>query len=218
MLEQRQGDRFLMQDSLSAALRPLSMYVEGPESSNLRRVRDEEANVTIERARLRQENADEQAKTGEHIFRDVCPKSAVERLVQNGVPFQRGRSDYSHTQYAPRLCAEYLENVLKRLRTYSSYELALLDPEEEANILQSSWEVKREHGVVLDTWHSDDQGHQVEVDLFITEPTIVRAFWDYSEELWNRISPKNRAKDYVIWWLEQQLERLRKQMAEHAGE
>lgn len=215
-MELDRSDRFLMKGGLSSLWRPLSVYSDRSHYQEQLQARNEPPAATILRATRRRANFEDQASSGQFILRDVCPKVAIERLVYDSLQFERGTSSYEHEQFPPEICVALLQNAIDGLRTYTSYEIGLLD--EELDTLHSSWEVKRGHSVYLDIWRLDEENRQIEYDLYITEPTIVRAFWDYSEELWNRISPKNRAKDYVIWWLEQQLEKLKKQMAERAGE
>jgi hypothetical protein len=65
--------------------------------------------------------------------------------------------------------------------------------------------VQGDHTVLLETWRPDFAGKQSKADVVITEPTIAGAFQTYADELWERISPRNRDKNYVIWWLRQQI-------------
>lgn len=44
--------------------------------------------------------------------------------------------------------------------------------------------------------------------MAITERSIVQAYHAYGQELWNKIKPHNRERDYIKWWLRECLNKF----------
>lgn len=141
------------------------------------------------------------------LYRDICPRRAIERLVNGG---ETNRNDQI---FGLRLSVEerreQLEYTLFLIRTYGHYQLALIDEEEQQAIpTEMFWEVAGNSTVLMNTWATDISGKDVLVDVVINEPAIVQAFHNYFGELWERIAPDHKDKAQVIAWLEQQLAQL----------
>lgn len=145
-----------------------------------------------------------QANIGLHLYRDICPRRAIERLVNEGEPPHKERvQGFRFSNQERRKQLEYAIHVLS---TYEHYQLALIDEEEEQLIpTEMFWEIAGEHTVLMLTWSTDTTGKDIIIDLVIHEPMIIHAFQDYFAELWEQIAPQHKEKRAVITWLEQQL-------------
>ena len=149
-----------------------------------------------------------QTNIASYPYRDICPRRAIERLVQDGEAPSNDRlpPGFRLSQQARR---EQLECAIHLLRTYEQYELALIDEQEEQFIpTEMFWEVTGQHRVLMLSWSTDLTDKDIIIELAINEPSIIHAFHDYFAELWERIAPPHKDKALVIGWLEQQLARL----------
>jgi hypothetical protein len=143
-------------------------------------------------------------------YRDICPMQAVEQLALHGryLRYAEQASEQARQGANPEERHEHLRNAIDVLRAYDHYELALADHEDAAALAltpQTFWEVLGDTRVLLNTWARGRDGHTVDINLAIDEPTLVAGFRAHFDQLWECIKPRNRDKDYVIWWLEQQL-------------
>ena len=204
--ESQPGGRVVVKDGLSFLTEPPSWYNEDwmlNEVINLPApIRDEA--VAGQRHRL----ASFLANVATSPYRDICPRQAIIRLVNDGEPPSKDRfpPGYRLARAARR---EQLERAIYLLKTYEHYKLALIDEEEEQVIpAEMFWEVAGQKTVLMLSWSTDMTGKDIVIELIINEPTIVQAFQDYFTELWERIAPAHKDKGQVIAWLEQQLAHL----------
>ena len=102
----------------------------------------------------------------------------------------------------PEEVLEHLKNLIYLLRTYKNFEIALLSENQSDTIYNFPWEVKGSSTVVMTT--TDSKKENSLINLAITEETIASAFHDYFLDIWDRIIPKYRDKEYIISWLEEQ--------------
>ncbi len=145
-----------------------------------------------------------------HPYRDICPMQAVEQLALYGryLRYAEQASEQVRQGAKPEERREHLRNAIAVLRTYDNYELALADHEDAAALAltdQTFWEALGDTRVLVNTWARGRDGHTVDINLAIDEPTLVAGFHAHFNQLWERIKPRNRDKEYVIWWLEQQV-------------
>lgn len=147
----------------------------------------------------------------QYRYQDVWSKGAVQRLLSSGGGTSEvGRGNDGALRASPEEWREYLWNIIHVLEEYSNFELALVDEDEERELLRSRWEVVGDAAVLLETWKPGEQGEATdeELQLLITEPSIIHAYHEYGQELWQRIRPHNREREYVVWWLRQRLNGL----------
>lgn len=226
-MEKEIGDRFVMMDGPSAIGRPISLYINTPGEPSHMTQKFEDQSQSMNRAQERLDVILRQLSTNEGMFRDVYPTRAIEKLAHHGALFLKDKifQDSKHA-LTPELRLEVLEILIARLQSFGNYQLALLDEEEESRLLgpregeqlQSVWQIKGTQSVIFETWRGE-KGHEKDITIEINEPTIVRAFWRYANGLWENISPLNKDKKYVIWWLERQIEVVKKLQSEQkAGE
>lgn len=152
------------------------------------------------------------AHIGSCDYREICPRRAIERLVNGGEPTQEYQA--RGIRFSAQERRQQLERILSLLATYERYQLALIDEEEEQAIaIERCWEVAGRQTVLLLTWSSDSSGKDILVDLIIYEPTIARAFLGYFDDLWEQITPEHKDKAQVIRWLEQQAALLKEEVS-----
>ena len=129
-----------------------------------------------------------------HVYRI----EAITHLVKTASYFRGGKYQLP----TPQDVLEHLRNIIHLLKTYENFEIALLSENQSDVLPYIPWEVKGGNTVVMSTWDSKKEcGH---VNLAITEETIAGAFHDYFLDIWERITPKYRDKEYVISWFEDQ--------------
>lgn len=160
----------------------------------------------IENRGRRLENFKQSVRT--HLYRDICPMAAIECMVRDRIYLVDGnhRPPISMTAEAIR---EHLSNTIRVLKEHDNYLLGLVDEEDDVPVsMHMLWEVLGGKRATVCAMTLDEDNATVPRDVVITEPTIASACQQYFEILWGRISPRNRDKGYVIWWLERQLERL----------
>lgn len=200
--EERPGDRLSVKDGLSEFTLPLPINGQYPQEAT-------QGIIGIQIANHQRRLAAFRKQVQEYRFRDICPKSAIERLVIHGQYAHDDQCFFTERTVTENERQAHLRNVVEFLRQYDNYEVALVDDTEGKLITSGSWLVKGDHTILLETWSQRDEGDCVEIDLEITEPAIVGAFRGHFAEIWEGISPQNRAKEYVIWWLEQQIDQIR---------
>jgi len=109
-------------------------------------------------------------------------------------------------------CRELIASMLREMRSHDGLELALLD-DSEVRLLQPAedksvvyWLVKEGSTTLLETWPVTSDAGVMHIHVAINSQAVAGAFASHFRNLWNRISPRNRDKSYVIWWLERLLE------------
>jgi hypothetical protein len=129
-----------------------------------------------------------------HVYRI----EAINHLVKTA-------SYFSGEQYqipTPPEVLEHLRNMIHLLKTYENFEIALLSENQSDVIPYYQWEVKGGNTVVMSTWNSKKEYKLV--NIAITEETVAGAFHDYFLDIWDKITPRYRDKEYVISWFEDQ--------------
>lgn len=142
-------------------------------------------------------------------FRNICSKNAVRKMVEEGI-FAEDTWMFVYNDIREDLQErrEHLQSTIQLLERFPNCKIALVDEEEDL-LTDNLWEVKGDHAVLMQTWYRDlSTGGELELDLKLTEPTVVTAFHEYFLSLWGQISPCNRDKRLVIDWLKSQLARI----------
>jgi transcriptional regulator with XRE-family HTH domain len=130
--------------------------------------------------------------------KNIIQIKAVEHLVKN--------SQYlyfnTYQQCTPQEVLEHLQHIIYLLKTYENFEIALLSENQNDVLNFVPWEVKGGHSVALTPWNRGN--NRSANHIIITEETTASAFHDYFLDLWTKITPKYRDKDFVISWFENQ--------------
>jgi transcriptional regulator with XRE-family HTH domain len=140
-------------------------------------------------------------------YRDICTMQSIEDIVRHG--WYLRNAEVRPTKGAPVAeRRQHLLNMIAVLRRYPHYQLALLDERETEELRvnrETYWEVLGAERVLFNTRSLDADAQPVDLDITLDEPSMVAAFVDYYESLWQRVAPEHRDKDWIIAWLEGQL-------------
>jgi hypothetical protein len=97
-----------------------------------------------------------------------------------------------------RQVIEHLEYLIRDLRRYDNYEIALIADDHRCakDIPRTPWRVKGEAAVLIEpyTESEDKQRLKVTSDLEITESSVVRAFRQEYIGIWNEIAGQDKVK------------------------
>ncbi|AOZ91793.1 helix-turn-helix domain-containing protein [Paenibacillus crassostreae] len=132
---------------------------------------------------------------GHYRMRHIYPMSIFERLVKLG---RYDKNPYYYPEGED--IANHLNHMIGLLEDYDSFEIALISDSQSQLIGNTEWDIKGDHTVLIGVMPRNYDRDHVEL-LAITETTIVGAFQGYYEEIWERIHPLHRDKDFVISWL-----------------
>lgn len=200
--ESQSGGRIVVKDGLSFITEPPSWYSQNGLMTQTIDLSGPDLTTALESQHRRY--AAFQTNIASYPYRDICPRRAIERLVQDGRAPSNDRLPPGF-RFSPQAWRAQVERVIHLLRTYEQYELALIDEQEEQFIpTEMFWEVTGQHTVLMLSWSTDMTGKDIIIELAINEPSIIHAFHDYFAELWERIAPPHKDKAQVIEWLEQQ--------------
>jgi transcriptional regulator with XRE-family HTH domain len=208
---ERSGGRALVKDGLSFVTEPASWSRENSAWAYRTGKTGSALAALIEHRQRHQAAFERHVRT--YLYRDVCPMRAVHELVEAGRYMPTAMATAKSMLAAPledRI--EHLENTIAVLRAHQHYELALIDTHEEqdTSLLPSRfWEVAGGMRVFTNMRVLDTYRRPVSAGVMIYEATVVGAFQQHFDDVWARISPRNKDKEYVLWWLERQLDHLR---------
>lgn len=183
--EEMDGERCLVMDGLGETTIPRAIYE--------RRAQEVLAQGCTERVRQLVDHAlknhERRAAAIERClatwrFRDVCSRSAIQRLVREGCP---SADDIFRRLGAPALTRDdrvaQLRHVLALLE-HPNYELILLD-DDEADLYHTFYLAKANKVALIEFWPIGAQGQREQVDVEISEPSIVAAF--QSSPFWTQL-------------------------------
>jgi hypothetical protein len=135
-------------------------------------------------------------------MRHIYPMRVIEHLVKKG--------QYIKNWYfrpTSKDIAGHLKHIIWLLKTYDHFEIALVSENQFALLNQTEWDIKGDHTMVMGVLPKNDKDSNVEL-LAITEGTILSAFQEYFDDLWERINPLHKDKEFVIAWMEGMLKKL----------
>lgn len=211
-----EGDRFLVIDGLSEVTAPL--WIHEKRATRVQPEDEKKARLLLGQRKQRIDAFREQVERGVYHFFDICTQRAVRCLVEEGIyaPDDWFASKGIVEERDER--KEHIKSILALLDN-PNYELALLD-DTELEICRTSWLIKGDHTLLLETWHpitrtntiqEDSQRDETppgEIDLIIQEPTLVQAFRSHFLSIWKNIPSQNKSKVAIRKWLEGQLKQI----------
>ena len=199
----RPGDRFLIKDGPSAVTRPDSFYREG--SNWLRSTEDAEGSIRRRKERAQSFLADMSAG---RRYRDVCTQGGIRRMITGEYP----RDDRErHPTFRPSRedLIDHLSELQRLLKAHERYELALIDDEETERLLPRFYWSTKGGKLLIESFFTNEKGEVSETDLLIEETSIVDAFVDAGAKVWDEIDATHKNRDWVSWWLGQQIEAVK---------
>lgn len=156
-----------------------------------------------------------------HVMRydylDICPLRAIRQLTNTG---QLHPHLPLAIEFVPlRLRLEHIRRVIYLLQRYEHYRLALLDEHEELALNPRPAYIIAGNGDVFITTSSYATPETpINMQVHITEATIVAAFREHFLQMWERIAPPHRQKADVIMLLEQQAAILEQRIHDNSDE
>lgn len=140
-----------------------------------------------------------QRDIGRYPMRHIYPMKAIEGLVATGEYevnpyFRPSREDIR----------QHLLYLIDLLQINEQFEIALIDEHKYELIHRAQFDIKGNHTAAIGVMPRSDTNPKVEL-IAITEATIVSAFQEYFEDIWERINPIYRDKQSVISWLKDKL-------------
>jgi transcriptional regulator with XRE-family HTH domain len=212
--EAAEGDRDLAMNGLSVSSMPHTISQERAWPILKRGGEDARLAAVILRARRDREQAI-LAQLGKYRFRDYCPEQAVLRMVREGFT----SDDDSLTRLgAPALTVEqrltHLRTIAERMRQHRSYELIVL-PEYQADLCRTFYLAKAGRAVLLEFWSTTAEredlpeerrlaGEREQVNIEVTEPAMVRAF--YENPVWRPYrNASSERRQQTLAFLEEQI-------------
>ena len=110
----------------------------------------------------------------------------------------------------------HINNIIDDLKNYGNYEIALIEEEhsDEYDVLSSPYLVKGDKSVLTAIYkkEKDGEGYRFASKLEITEPSIVRAYFQLFLNSWNDVaeSDKTKQKEKVIGELTELLDKAKR--------
>jgi transposase-like protein len=209
--ESAEGNRYLVMNGLSELTIPLSIHQARAEDILAQPTDSATYQKVQELLAIRKQRADIfERRVQQWRYRDVCPMSAIRHYVKTGI---FSPDDVFTALGCPPLTPaqrrDHLNHLIYRLETCPNYELGLVDESvHDAAIYHTFWLVKGGHMVLLECQSLTAEGEEEEIDLAISEPRIVDAFYEHFFRLWEQLRPLNRDKQHVIAWLKAQLSEI----------
>lgn len=142
-------------------------------------------------------------------YKDVYLSSSIKDLIKNHQFYLYNHDGVETVYMDTHEIIEYLENIISMLLKYDNYSIAFLPKNYYNSDLMESFSciVKERTGVLFES--ETNFAKKENVQTSITEPTLVKAIYDYFIKLWDNIPPENKDKSEVISWLQQQVNILK---------
>lgn len=152
-------------------------------------------------------------------YYDICPKSALESLIQDGI-YPRDDIFFEGAQ-EPLWRLEHLRNMVQVLEQNERYQIGFIDDLQVAppgsvagHRLDTMWQVTGDGSVFLATWIPGVSGQLMSANLHITQNTVAQGFREYFDQMWNKIPPDDRERGPVISRLKREIKRLERRIAQ----
>lgn len=132
-------------------------------------------------------------------MRHIYPMRAIDELIRTKKYYQ---NPYFHPTRED--IKVHLLHLIKLIQTYERFEIALIDDHKYNLIHRAQFDIKGDHTVAVGINARNDIHPKVEL-IAIKEGTIVNAFQEYFNDIWEQINPIYRDKESVISWLKDKL-------------
>lgn len=132
-------------------------------------------------------------------MRHIYPMKAIEELVRTEKYVQNPY--FRPTREDIKVHLLYL---IELIQTYDRFEIALIDDHKYDLIHRAQFDIKGDHTVAIGVNPRNDIHPKVEL-IAIKEGTIVNAFQEYFNDIWEQINPIYRDKESIISWIKDKL-------------
>lgn len=210
--EENLGDRYAFKGEPSSVTLPIILYEKLLILANI-----DESDISQALYLYKKRRRAFKAQIPYYKFRDIIFKESIEQLIKEKsyyVDITSGQSKYK-LKDDDIIC--HLENIIRLLKTYNNYEIALVNKADYDNISKIKWIVKENTKVFIESFNKNMESTITCTDsivkktnLIISEKDMVMAFRDYFSVLWNNIDSADKDKKEVINWIEEQVNLLKK--------
>jgi transcriptional regulator with XRE-family HTH domain len=188
--DRKSGDHLLCMHDLSFLTVPFEVM----ENYLFTSIPDEKERV-VHLGRIKESILSFQRDIEHCAMRHIYPMQAIERLVKTGsyqknFYFRPTREDV----------VQHIEHLIRLLQSYERFDIALISDNQLDLLNRTEWDIKGDHTVMIGIMPRNASSSKVEL-LAVTEGTMVSAFQVYFDDLWDRINPIHRDKEFVISWL-----------------
>ncbi len=204
------GPRGLFLDSVSELFVADAIHRErGQRLVEQGQMAQEEVEIILQSRHARLEYVLDHLKARTVQVRDLYPKRAIQRLVEQRV-FSLEEAFTLHEnpqQLSDKQVIMVLDTMLRILKEYETFELNLADDDPRLPPDRQQWPcfwlVKKGHAVLLESLCADEYGHVVPMELEIVDRLIADEFYTIFESLWDQL-PGIKARDAVTAFLRAQ--------------
>ncbi len=145
-----------------------------------------------------------------HTYKHICLSETMNSLLTcrtiNLVTFSR----VEQVTLDNHDLMEYLENIIYFLSTYENFHTAILFQNTDVIMKTKAYRyiIKEKNAVYIHVL--DTTKNLTPVRIYIEEPTIVKAFGEYFNDIWNQIAPINKDKKENIAWIRNMIDFLKR--------
>lgn len=203
--EENIGDRFLYKYSFSMLTMPEHLY-----KKLLKRKKFSKDEMLMELEIYRRRLNAFLSNVQIYEYKDIYMADSIRMLIKNRQFYYYNYSGVEIMELEAEDIIEYLENVIYLLKTHNNYNIAFISRGDVKNH-NLNCVVKDRKAVLFECY--EPSKNIAKVQLSIEEPTIVKAFYRYFEEIWKHIAPVNNDKNEIIKWLQSQINVLKKMVS-----
>lgn len=196
------GNRFLYKYNFSVATLPAHLYEKLLRKKKLSR---DEMLVELELYKKRVNAFLSNLQIYE--YKDIYMEDSIRLLIKHRQFHYYNYSGVEIMELEIEDIIEYVQNIIYLLLTYENYSITFVNRSNMENHNLNCM-VKERKAVLFEAYEPSKS--VAKVQLSIEEPTIVKAFYGYFEEIWKHIAPVNNDKNEVIKWLKSQINVLEK--------
>jgi len=141
-------------------------------------------------------------------YTDIYHMDCINTLIKDGKLFLYLYNKIEEINLEVEDVIKLLKNIVNLLNKYDNYNIAFIS--QDLNTIQDSIfysVIKERSAVMIETYKYSK--NTPEVRLSIEEPTLVKAFEVYFNEILIQISPVNKDKNEIINWIQSQINLLK---------
>lgn len=201
----RIGEQYYYNNSFSELLIPSELYCQLLNRTDLT---ENEKKISIENYQKQFDGFNKNIKY--HISRTIYFITPLEQLCENKIIYLYTYSGIKIVPISSQDIITYLEHVMDVIKNYSNYLIAVIYNPLEDFIDNTTIFIKERTTVFLHVY--ENTRREEDIRLSIDDPNIIKAFIEYFNSLWNRISPLNKDKSDILRMLEGRIQILRNEL------